>query len=81
MVAYMEKGFIYFDKKDYTHALQIYQLASQVNNTYADAYYWQAKCYEAMQKKNEAIKNNQTSLTLDPSLHEAATALNRLQNL
>jgi tetratricopeptide (TPR) repeat protein len=80
MEAYMEKGFIYYDKKDYTHALQIFQLASQVNNTYADAYYWQAKCYKAMQKKNEAIKNYQTSLTLDPSLHEAATAINRLQN-
>lgn len=80
MEAYMEKGFIYFDRKNYTQALQIFQLASKVNNTYADAYYWQAKCYEAMQNKNEAIKNYQTSLTLDPTMHEAVTAINRLQN-
>jgi tetratricopeptide (TPR) repeat protein len=80
MEAYMEKGFIYFDRKDYNSALQIFQLASKVNNTYADAYYWQAKCYEAMQNKNEAIKNYQTSLTLDPTIHEAVTAINRLQN-
>ncbi|WP_298300197.1 tetratricopeptide repeat protein [Hydrotalea sp.] len=78
MEAYMEKGFIYYDKKVYTKALQIFQMAAQVNNTYADAYYWQAKCYEALQNTNDAIKNYQTSLTLDPTLHEAVNAIKRL---
>ena len=81
MEAYMEKGFIYYDRKDFAKALQIFQMAAQVNNTYADVYYWQAKCYESLQNKNEAIKNYQTSLTLDPTLHEAAEAIKRLEHL
>ncbi len=79
MEAYLEKGFIYYDQKDYAIALKIFHMASNVNNTYPDAYYWQAKCYEALQQTNDAIKNYQTSLTLDPTLHEAATAIKRLE--
>lgn len=79
MEAYQEKGFIYYDDKNYTKALQIFQLATKINNTYPDAYYWQGKCYEAMNKKEEAIKNYQTSLNLDKGLTEAEAALQRLK--
>ena len=54
-------------------------MAVKVNNTYADAYYWQAKCFEALHKKEEAIKNYQTALALDKELKEAKVALQRLQ--
>ncbi|MCZ2222025.1 MAG: tetratricopeptide repeat protein [Chitinophagales bacterium] len=79
IVAYLEKGFIYYDKKEYHKALETFQLAAQVNSTYADAYYWQAKCYEAMNDKNNAIANYEKSLTLDKDLHEADSALQRLK--
>ena len=79
MEAYLEKGFIYYDDKKYPEALKIFKMAADINNTYADAYYWQAKCFEAMNKKEDAIKNYQTSLVLDKELKEAKEALKRLQ--
>lgn len=79
VVAYLEKGFIYYDSKQYAEALKIFQLAASVSNAYADAYYWQAKCYEAMNNKNEAITNYSKALSLDKNLTEAATALQRLK--
>lgn len=79
IVAYLEKGFIYYDSKNYKEALNIFKLAAEVNNTYADAYYWQAKCYEAMGDKTNAIAYYKKSLVLDKNLKEAQEAINRLQ--
>ncbi len=76
--AYMEKGFIFYDDKKIKEALAVFQTLVTVKNTYADGYYWLAKCNEALNKKAEAIDNYQRSLTLDPNLKEAATALSRL---
>lgn len=78
MEAYMEKGFILFETKKYNEALQTFEKAVTVNNLYADGYYWQAKCYEAMGNKQEAITNYQRSLGLDKNLAEAREALKRL---
>lgn len=78
MVAYMEKGFLYYEMKKYNDALQVFEKAITVNNMYADAYYWKAKTYEAMNNKQEAITNYQRSLGLDKSLKEARAALDRL---
>lgn len=79
MEAYMEKGFIYYDSKEYQKALQIFETAVTVNNSYADGYYWKAKCYEALGNKEEAIINYKRSLGLDKQLIEAAQAIKRLQ--
>ncbi|TDH21472.1 tetratricopeptide repeat protein [Segetibacter sp. 3557_3] len=79
MEAYMEKGFIRYDSKDYPSALQVFQRAITVNNTYADAYYWQAKTYEAMGNKQEAILNYQRALGLDKNLSQARAALTKLE--
>jgi tetratricopeptide (TPR) repeat protein len=79
MEAYMEKGFIYYDNKNYQQALRVFQTAITVNKAYADAYYWTAKCNEAMGNKSEAITNYQRSLGLDKQLKEAAEAIKRLE--
>jgi tetratricopeptide (TPR) repeat protein len=76
--AYMEKGFIYFENKKTNEALQVFQTLATVRNTYPDAYYWMAKCYEVLNKKSEAITNYQRSLALDPKLKEAEQAIKRL---
>jgi tetratricopeptide (TPR) repeat protein len=76
--AYMEKGFLLYDGKKITDALQVFKTLSAVKNTYPDAYYWIAKCYEAMNNKTEAVSNYQKALTLDPKLKEAAAALKKL---
>lgn len=78
MEAYMEKGFLYFDHHQTQEALQIFQTVVTIKNTYADGYYWIAKCREILKQPAEAIDNYRKSLTLDPTLSEAAAALNRL---
>ena len=78
MEAYMEKGFIHYDSRNYTEALKVFETAITVNKTYADAYYWQAKCYEATGNKTEALLNYKRSLGLDKQLKEARQAIERL---
>jgi tetratricopeptide (TPR) repeat protein len=77
--AYMEKGFILYDHKDYAKARTIFATIIPLNPQYADAYFWVAKCNEAMGKKEEAILHYEQALRFDTSIHEAVTALNRLK--
>jgi tetratricopeptide (TPR) repeat protein len=79
MEAYMEKGFIYYDSKNYEAALQVFETALRVNKTYADAYYWKAKCREATGNKSEALIDYKRSLGLDKQLKEAEDAIKRLE--
>ena len=78
MEAYMEKGFIYYDSKNYNDALKVFETAITVNNTYADAYYWRAKCEEALGNRTEAMADYKRSLGLDNQLKEAAEAVKRI---
>ena len=80
MEAYMEKGFLLYDATKTKEALQVFQTAVTVKNTYADGYYWIAKCDEILNNKTEAINNYQKAVTLDPTLKEAAASLQRLGN-
>ena len=76
--AYMEKGFLYYDGKKLKEALLVFKTLVTVKNTYADGYYWIAKCEEALNNKTEAINNYQKSLALNPKLNESVIALKRL---
>lgn len=78
MEAYIEKGMVYFDNHQYDEALKVFNFAATINNLYADAYYYQARCYEMMNKKDSAILRFKQSLGLDKGLKEAHTALKRL---
>lgn len=78
MEAYIEKGLLYFDEQQYKEALQVFQFASQVNNLYADAYYWIARCYEMMQQNDSAAVYFKQSLSLDKTSAEATTGLQRV---
>jgi tetratricopeptide (TPR) repeat protein len=78
MEAYIEKGMVYFDNKQFGEALKIFQFAATVNNLYADAYYYQARCYEMMNNKDSAVMRFKQSLALDKTLTEAHAGLKRL---
>lgn len=77
--AYMEKGFILYDRKNYQQAATIFATIIPLNPQYADAYYWVAKCNEAMGKKEEAILHYEQALRFDTSIKEAAIALQKLK--
>lgn len=78
MEAYIEKGMVYFDNKQYPEALKVFKFASTVNNLYADAYYYQARCYEMTGNKDSAVMRFKQSLGLDKNLAEAHAGLKRL---
>ncbi|TAE09524.1 MAG: hypothetical protein EAZ47_10395 [Bacteroidetes bacterium] len=78
MEAYIEKGLLYFDAKNYTKALEVFNFASTVNTLYADNYYYIARCYEMMEKKDSAIAKFEQALSLDANMVEAKQALQRL---
>jgi tetratricopeptide (TPR) repeat protein len=78
MEAYIEKGLVYFDSKQYAEALQVFQFAGNVDNLYADAWYYQARCYEMLEIKDTAVMRYKQSLGLDKTLKEAHEGLKRL---
>lgn len=80
MEAYLETGFVYFDKKQYKEALKVFQTAVTVKNNFPDGYYWIAKTFEALNETNAAIENYTKAFSLDPQLVEAEQAIKRLKN-
>jgi tetratricopeptide (TPR) repeat protein len=78
--AYMEKGFLLYDGAKFSEALGVFKKANSVNVTYADAYYWQGKCYEAMNNKLQAMAQYQQTLALDKYFVEAQVAVMRLKS-
>jgi tetratricopeptide (TPR) repeat protein len=77
MPAYIEKGLVYFDSKQYRDALNIFIFASTVNALDSEPYYWEGRCYEQMKIKDSAVLRFKQSLRLqdDP---ETRAALKRL---
>jgi tetratricopeptide (TPR) repeat protein len=78
--AYIEKGILHFERKEYEAALKIFQLAATVSNTDADAYYWMGRCFEATGKTEDAITNYERAIALDNNLIEAREGLKRLNS-
>lgn len=78
--AHIEKGIVYFEQKDYAKALSAFTVAATVENTNADAYFWQARCNEMQGDKEKAAENYERALSFDPGFLEAEIRLERLRN-
>ncbi len=76
--AYLEKGYLFFDSKQYSEALKIFTKLSVISTANANAYYWIAKCQETLNNKEEALINYQKAYGLDKSIVEAKSAMERL---
>ncbi|HAI82436.1 MAG TPA: hypothetical protein DCL43_02115, partial [Chitinophagaceae bacterium] len=74
-----EKGLVFFDQQQYKQALAVFSFAATINNRYADAYYYMARCHEMMQQKDSALLRFEQALQLDPTLKEATAAIERLR--
>jgi tetratricopeptide (TPR) repeat protein len=77
--AYIEKGIAFFKQKNYDEALNSFHLATTVSNTDPDAYYWMGRCYEVINKKEEAIAFYERAVALDKNFKEAKEAIKRLK--
>lgn len=75
---YIEKGSLLYELKKYNDALAVFNLALTISPSFPDAYYWIAKCQEAMGKKEEAKVNYLRAYELDKSMKEAKEAAGRL---
>ncbi|MES2774900.1 MAG: tetratricopeptide repeat protein [Bacteroidota bacterium] len=69
--AYLEKAIAQYDQHQFDKSLATLAQLLQVNPTYPDAFYWQGKVYEALNKKQEAFKNYEAAYGLDKSFIEA----------
>lgn len=76
--AYIEKGIIQYEQKQYDEALKTFNMAATVSNTDADAYFWMGRCFEASGDQAQAIENYRRAIALDGGLTEAREALRRL---
>jgi tetratricopeptide (TPR) repeat protein len=77
--AYMEKGNLFYNAKNYKEALETFELAAKVSPTFAEAYYWSGKTKEAMGNKAEAKLDYQRAYGLDKSMTEAKEAVDKLE--
>ena len=76
--AYMEKGNMFYNAKNYREALETFQLASKVSPTFAEAYFWLGKTNEALGNKDEAKLDYQRAYGLDKSMKEAKEAADKI---
>ena len=77
--AYIEKGRVLYDQKKMTEALKTFQLANTISPKFSDAWFWMAKCQEAMGQKEEALLNYQRAFALDNGFIEAKEAADKLR--
>ena len=77
--AYIEKGRILYDQKKFADALKTVQLVNTISPKFPDAYFWIAKCQEALGQKEEAKLNYQRAYGLDNSFTEAKEASERIK--
>ncbi|MES1225904.1 MAG: tetratricopeptide repeat protein [Bacteroidota bacterium] len=77
--AYIEKGIASFKQKNYDVAINTFRMAATVSNTNPDAYYWIGRCYEAINKKDQAIEYYERAAALDKTFTEAREAVKRLK--
>ena len=79
MEAYIEKGLVYFDNKQYNEAMNVFKFASTVNALDSDPYYWQGRCFEMMNVKDSAVLRFKQALSLDKEDKQIQEALKRVE--
>jgi len=80
MYAYREKAIALYTEKKYEDAIKVLKRAVTIQNNFDEGYYWLGKCYEKLNKKEEAMQSYQNALLYDNDYTEAREALKRLQN-
>lgn len=75
--AYIEKGIVLFEQRQFDAALEVFTMATTVSNSSADAYFWMARCYEAKNNKQLAYENYAKALALDRGFVEARKGIER----
>jgi tetratricopeptide (TPR) repeat protein len=78
MFAYREKGITLYDMGKYEEALKVLDKAVTLQNKFDEGYYWMGRCFEKLNKPNDAIESYRTALLYNPDFVEAKDALAKL---
>ena len=78
MFAYREKAIALYEIDKYEEALQVLTRAITIQNNFDEGYYWRGRCYEKLNRKQDAMENYQMALLYDKNFIEAKEALARL---
>ena len=76
--AHIEKGRVLYEQKKFSEAIKSFQLANTISAKFPDAYFWMAKCQEAMGQKQEAKLNYERAYALDNNFTEAKEAADKI---
>ncbi len=77
--AYIEKGNIYLDTKNYAEAKKVFELLITVSPAFPDGWYGLGQYFEKTGNKEEARLNYEKAYGLDKSFTQANEALQRLK--
>ena len=67
MDAYLEKGIALYDVKKYIEAATVLETAVTLQNNFERGYYYLGRCFEKLNKKEDAIEAYQIALMYDPN--------------
>ena len=77
--AYIEKGKALLDQQKVTPAYKVFGLANTIDPSFADAWFWMAKCQEQMDLKDDAKLNYEKAYSLDKTFTEAKEAAEKIK--
>jgi tetratricopeptide (TPR) repeat protein len=78
MQAYREKAITLYDMAKYQEALKVLDRALTLQNKYDEGYYWMGRCFEKLNRTNDAIESYRSAILYNPDYVEAKDALGRL---
>jgi tetratricopeptide (TPR) repeat protein len=79
MYAYREKAIALYSQTKYEEAIKVLNRAVTLQNNFDEGYFWLGKCYEKLNRKDEAIESYQNALLYDKNYIEAREALDRIE--
>lgn len=78
MFAYREKAIALYDMAKYEDALRLLDKAVTLQNKFDEGYYWMGRCFEKLNRTNDAIESYRSAILYNPDYIEAKDALGRL---
>lgn len=78
MLAYREKAILLYDMGKYEDALKVLDRAVTLQNKFDEGYYWMGRCFEKLNRINDAVESYKSALLYNPDNDEAKDALGKL---
>jgi tetratricopeptide (TPR) repeat protein len=78
MFAYREKAITLYDMAKYEEALKVLDKAVTLQNKFDEGYYWMGRCFEKLNRTNDAIESYRSAILYNPDYIEAKDALGKL---